>query len=370
MYILPSTKVSDIEAKGTSAQKIAVQYFDKDGNGVIDKSEAVHFNTAQIDVSKQKLTITSKDGYVDTFESVDFEHPESYYTQGYIPIAVIDDYTMGRDGISCQHGTNVCNVIKSINPDISITKFDTNHTLKWNSFQKGLAGFLNKHPKLGELSYKNSFLRNMTDKLLNISSLTNQNITEHLTTIKKQIDAGQRYEAINMSCGQEITYSELNKFVGKELGVELTPDNIAQYKNQIKEILKAKQNETITYYDSSHNASSISIKEVVNVIEAMEATKTPIYIAGAYKTLDGEENVNLYALASNSYCVEAGAEKDGKFILDDNFISHNSLALDENGKRRIEDSLIYEGEFECMSRGSTSLATPMALAKELKEKYK
>ena len=51
------------------------------------------------------------------------------------------------------------------------------------------------------------------------------------------------------------------------------------------------------------------------------------------------------------------------------FVSHNSLALDENGKRRIEDSLVYEGDFECMSRGSTSFATPIALAKALKEKY-
>ncbi len=369
MYILSSTKVSDIEQKGTAEQKIAAQFFDKDGNGIIDRAEADSFNTSKIDVSKQKLTITSKDGFVDEFESVDYQHPESYYTQGYIPVAVIDDFTMGGEGISCQHGTNVCNTIKSINPDISITKFDTNHTQKWNSFQKGFADFQRKHPKLEKLCYGNDFLRGLTGRILNISSLTNQNIIEHLGTIKEQIEAGQKYEAINMSLGSEVTYPALNALVSKELGVEITPDNASKYKTQIKEILKTKQNETITYYNSSHKPSNLSVKDVVGVIEAMEATETTIYIAGSYKTLDGEENINLYALADNALCVEAGAEKDGKFILDDNVISHNSLALDENGNRRIEDSLVYEGDFECMSRGSTSLATPMALAKALKAKY-
>lgn len=369
MNILPYTKVSDIQEKGSPEQKVAVQYFDKDDNGIINKEEADRFNSSKIDVSEQRLIIVSKDGYVDKFESVDYKYPESYYTQGYIPVAVIDDFTMGDDGISCQHGTNVCNIIKSINPDISITKFNTNHTLKWNSFQRSLGNLLIEHPKIDEFCYNNDFLNGLTKKVLETIRLTNLAIIEHLGTIKEQIENGYKYEAINMSCGLEITYPVLNQLVEKELGVKITPDNISQYKTQIKEILNKKQNDKIPYYDSSHKSSYVKIQDVLSVIEAMEETQIPIYIAGSYKTGENEETVNLYALANNALCVEAGVEKDNDFILDNDFVSHNSLALDENGNRRIEDSLVYEGDFECMSRGSTSFATPIALAKALKEKY-
>ena len=48
MYILPSTKIQQIQQKATDEQKEAATYFDKNGNGKIEAHEADAFNNSKI----------------------------------------------------------------------------------------------------------------------------------------------------------------------------------------------------------------------------------------------------------------------------------------------------------------------------------
>ena len=79
--------------------------------------------------------------------------------------------------------------------------------------------------------------------------------------------------------------------------------------------------------------------------------------------LDREiEQFNILALAKNSIIIDAGLIQADGSIIHDKIISHSSLSIDENGKRRIEDAMFYSKDK--INRGCTSYATPMALAKD------
>ncbi len=367
MHILPLTTVSDIETNGTDEQKAAAKYFDKNGNGIIEKTEADSFNSSKISKTNEALTITSADGYVDKYENISTNHTDSYYESGYIPVAVIDDFSMNEENV-IQHGTYVCNIMKSTNPDISITKFNTNHTQNWNGVQKFFGNILANHPNLEKKLYSNDVTMKICEKFFRSPELCNKSLNNAISELKNKIDAGTKYEAANLSQGPACDYETINNLVSDELGVEITPDNIADYKKEIKEILKEKQNQKITYYETGGTETQIKAAEIIETIELIESLNIPVYLAGTYKTPDGEETFNLYSLADNALTVEAGVEDNGEIMRADT-VSHNSFAIDGNGNRRLEDSTFYDGS-DTMDYGSTSFATPMALANDMKEKYK
>ncbi|MCD7878498.1 MAG: hypothetical protein LUG16_01035 [Candidatus Gastranaerophilales bacterium] len=364
MYILPSTKISDIETKGTDNQKAAATYFDKNGNGIIDKNEADSFNLSKISKTDEALTITSPNGYIDKFENISIKRSDDYYKSGYIPVAVVDDFTT-NGGI--QHGTGVCNIIKSINPNISLTKINCCNIENWNGLQKFADKVICKFPKLENALYSNKTTGNLCNDFFGSLNFEAKTFEIAYKKLKEQIDSGVKFEAVNMSQAIECQYSTINSLVSDELGVEITPDNIADYKKEIKEILRQKQTQKIEYEDMKPYSHKGKISDILRIIDAMESVKIPIYNAGAYKSPDNTETFSLLSLADNSLTVEAGIETENGIIHAD-VVSHNSFALDENGKRRIADSIVYgAGELQ---RGSTSFATPMVLANSIKEKYK
>ncbi len=363
MYILPSTKIEQIAQKGTDEQKTAATYFDKNGNGIIEAQEADSFNYSKIVKTPESLTITSPSGYTDKFINIATPHPDSFYEQGFIPVAVIDDFTMGGNG-TVQHGTNVSNVIKYINPNISLTRINTSHTKYFNPIQKGLIKIFNKHPNMERTLDNHKITKKLLDLIYNniphLSMLAHKKSCE---TVKANLDNGMKYKAVNLSAGFDITYSTINELVKNELGIEITPDNISTYRQQIKDIIRNKKDYKISNYNSSGKCVYTKLSETLDVLDAIEQIKIPVYIAGSYKTVNDEETFNLWALADNAICIEGGVEHNGT-IIHDSHVSHNSLAVDKNGHRRLEDSMFYDGSDE-LERGSNSLAVPIALAKAL-----
>lgn len=351
MYILPNTKIETIEQKGTEEQKATAVYFDRNGNGKIDRNEADSFNFSKITRTENKIKIQNLNGHVDTFENVEIRKPNEYYKNGTIPIAVVD--TFHKDCTNNFHGPAVCNILKQKNKNLSITEIDYAPQRCWNKFQNGFAKFADKHIKVSEFLEKHHLFPNFI-----LNKKAQKPLFEAFEEIKTRMNNGEKFKAVNLSSSIGITYEEINKLVEKEIGKPITPNNIKYHSNKIREILEKNENKKIT----SENGK-VKIKTYLELIRLMESINIPIYMAGEYKTGENKdiEQFNILGLAKNSLIVEGGIEQPDGTITHSLNVSHNSLALDQNGKRRIEDSFVYSGSELC--RGSTSYATPMALAK-------
>ena len=155
MYILSNTTIEAIKEKGTAEQKAAAVYFDKNGNGKIDREEADSFNYAKITKTENSLTIQNKNGYIDTFENLNTRKEDSYYKNGSIPIAVIDLYN--PECTNSFHGTAVSNTLKKHNKELSLTEIDYSPHRTWNKFQINFAKFADKHKIFQFLDEKNLF---------------------------------------------------------------------------------------------------------------------------------------------------------------------------------------------------------------------
>lgn len=359
MNIYPNTTTSYIEQNGTPEQKMLCSYFDEDDNGIIDSKEATKFNFSKIKINDKNITIQNQ-GKTDVFENMSIRHTDDYYKSGFIPVAVLDDYTMGNSG-ALDHGYITCNVLKKYNPDLSLDRIETNPTRAYNKLQKFIENKLANHPKLGEFVSKHQWI----EALIFGKDPDSISLQMALDDLNERIGAGIKYKAVNLSLAYGFEYSEINRLVSGELGIEITPDNIAEYKEQILEILKTKKDESIIQ-DCKGKKSFIKIATLLKMIDSIEKTKVPFYMASSYKTTDGNNNEtwSFLALANNAICVEAGRiDKNGN-ITHSQSSTHNSLST-KNGKKYIEDSsTMYCGD--SILGGGTSFATPMALAKDFK----
>jgi len=346
--IKPNTNLLNLQMDYTSIHSVVAAYFDKNLDGNIDEKEASIFNSANFEVAPSAVKIETDDEII-VFSDMGDDKGEKFYSAGNTPVAVVDCFS----GIGRRHGLIVSNMIKKHNPDIAISAFDISPMAYYNPFQKALAYFFERFPKLQEAAIENDYAADILNKIFPFETTADV----YKKTLEVVKDSG-RFDALNLSSGLDCTYEEINRLCEGHLGVRLTPANIASYRDEIKEILKSKSNERMKYIRDFED--SIKISKIVDLVDEIESIEAPVYLAGSYKTLEGEDTFNLMALAKNTLCVEGGADD----VTASN-ISSNSFSRDEKtGEKRLENSLIFDGH---ILGYSTSFATPIRLAKDLRK---
>ena len=268
MYILPNTKIETIEQKGTTEQKAVATYFDKNGNGKIDREETDSFNYAKITKIENGIKIQNTNGQIDTFENIRARKSDSYYKSGSIPIVVID--TFHKECTNNFHGTAVSNILKNYNKELSLTEIDYAPQRCWNKFQMAFGKFAEKYHKIFQyLDKKNLFPHFILNKK------AQKPMFAAFEEIKTRMNNGEKFEAVNFSSAIGISYEEINKLVEKEIGEPITPDNIKKHSSKIREILEKNENRKI-----ESNDQKVRIKRYLDLIKLMESINIPIYMAG------------------------------------------------------------------------------------------
>lgn len=374
MEIRANIKVSDILNRRnntyTSEQKAVAVYFDKNNNGVIDSDEAINFNRSKIVKEKDKIKIALPNGKVVEYEDLTRAKSDKYYKSGHIPVAVIDIFSGPEDSFGCAgHGNSVANLIKKHNPDISLTKFDASPMRTYTDEQKNFIAKCEENPNYEEELVKTPEGRSYLEKLFSPDT-TIKPYAVALDEVQQQIGNGVKFDAVNLSSGCSITYEDLNKICEQELGTAITPENVAKYRMQIKNILSKKINSgEVTKLNIQRAGGEMDAKLILSIMDKIENLKIPVYVASGYKVKDEKtgmatdiQTVNLFAIPKNARAVQGGTTFNGK--IQSPLCNTNSLGINpETGKRYIEDDLDYSaGEF---SRNTASFATPIALAKEL-----
>ena len=360
MYLPVNIRLNTIEEHGTNRQKAVVAYFDFDGNQVIDAKEAKAYNTADIKISDKQISIKLADGRTDVFENIRYRKPDEYYKSGTIPIAVIDTYDPNLH--NGWHGTEVSNTLKKYNPLLALTEFNNSLLLSANPLQRFIVMQMDKNLEFSKKVVNNKILSKIIDLLM--KGNLEKTYINSFSRVKKAIDGGAKFQAVNLSSGYNASYKDINRLVSNELGVEITPDNIKDYIYQIKDVLSTKQNEKILMSSESTHKEYVKVKDILKMVEMLESFKIPVYSANCYKTGDKrlEDVFNLFALAKNVKMVEAGTQMPDGRVVHAPTVSRNSLNIDENGNRRIQDSIYYSDNR--IDRGCTSYAAPMQLAKD------
>ena len=119
----------------------------------------------------------------------------------------------------------------------------------------------------------------------NVESLLSSNISANLDTLFSGIlKRNEKFDAINMSLGVDISFNKLSEL----LGFEITSKNVANLKDRIRDSLaNSKYN--------FENESLACIAENLNKMDLITANGSKIYVAaGNY----GENVFNLYSLAN------------------------------------------------------------------------
>lgn len=350
-------------------------FFDRDFSGTLDEMEIDFLSKSDIiEQTGDYITLSTPEGEV-TYNNIANDRGEEYYQTGSTQVAVVDDFS----GHSAYHGNSVSNVIKEENPDLQVSRFDLNTAYPYNTAQKLFMKTADKLEATKDLrAYWKShpFLSSLYDKIgktIMPESKNDRCIKFALDKVSEEMKNGKEYKAVNLSNGDWCNYEEINELLGKEIeqggriGEPITPENASKYKSEIKQILKERvaQDENLSCESGYFPGTSKKIKYILDTIDTMEELKIPIYIAQSYYSrkpeTKGAQTFNWYSLADNAITIEAGKIVDGK--VNSPFASTSSFALDKNGKRRIEAPLHFNGRFDY---ASTSLATPMALAHELK----
>ena len=227
----------------------------------------------------------------DNYEPLNGLHDANYYTQGTIPVAVINTFSEPTDTI------NTYNTIKSFNPDISVLEFNARPKGKYNLFQKGIKNFIVRHPGLDNFIYQNAFLDTVSKSLLPQSE---EDLTEQCLDNISELNKVISIKAVNIPLYKSCTYNELNRLVIQELNTEITPENYLKYRNSIREILESKKNQRFI----SQN-KKIKISQLLNTIQKMENLNIPIYIPSS----DDTKSFNILSLAKNAIPVQ-GEQND------------------------------------------------------------
>lgn len=118
--------------------------------------------------------------------------------------------------------------------------------------------------------------------------------TNALLGVLSQINKGEKFDAVNFSIGKPISYTELSK----ELGVDITPQNLAQNKALIKQFIFSKKDDIEAPY----------FKSKIETIEKIISKGVPVYVpAGNFEN----ESFNVYSLANGVKTVSA-LDADGQ----------------------------------------------------------
>lgn len=210
----------------------------------------------------------------------------------------------------------------------------------------------------------------------NIESLMSSNISENLDTLFSGIlKRREKYDAINMSFGVDITFQTLSEL----LGFEITQKNVANLKDRIRDSLA----NSIYIFN---NESLSTIAKNLNKMDSITANGNKIYVAAGN---DYAEVFNLYSLAND---IEVVGSKDW-FDEPKSYSANNSLVtryeLDEYPIEKTEEgfditldgktdfkfeemafsrSATKEPSSQCLE--GTSFAAPNAIIEDLSDREK
>lgn len=132
-----------------------------------------------------------------------------------------------------------------------------------------------------------------------------EHIKDSITTpLFKEMRAGKKYDAVNLSIGKEMTFEDMSEMVGEEI----TPKNIASKKRKIKNFLINNPDYTVATDYLFFKTKAKEITEFINCMDSLSARGTKIYVSAGN---GGKESFNLLSLIDNSITVGA-LDKDGK----------------------------------------------------------
>lgn len=191
-----------------------------------------------------------------------------------------------------------------------------------------------------------------------------------LGAVLANIKKGQKYDALNLSQSCDIDL----KYLSDNVGVEITPENLAQNKKAILKWLSSPKAKT----------SGVKLNSILDKLNKISASGTKVYIGAGN---EGKKVFNLFSLANNVKTVGA-LDNDGKKA---SYSANNSLVTrwnlgslkiqkleDKNGKSGFDytgDGTIdvYSDKTSCPIKISsweelegTSFSTPRALVRDLK----
>lgn len=135
-----------------------------------------------------------------------------------------------------------------------------------------------------------------------------QNTNIHLDEILTKIKDGKKYDAINLSLGNAISFEELSK----DMDVNITPENVAQKKDVIKKWLNSPQ---------SISPKIGIIAEIINKLDKLSEKKVQVYVAAGNA---GKDSFNILTIVNGAKVVGC-LEKDGS---KDSDSADNSLVND------------------------------------------
>lgn len=198
-----------------------------------------------------------------------------------------------------------------------------------------------------------------------------------LSSILQNINDGQKYDALNISLSGFINFSYLSKLMGKQI----TPENILQYKGEIKKWLDSQKD--LTKITMHNNENLTQENEIIQKLDEISAKGVKIYIAAG----NSADTFNAFSLAENVKTVGALDLKGDKMNEFSNNSLINSWALGISQINKVQDSKgklgfditgdgsidIYADETSSFFKFTgdpirgTSGATPIALVRDFKQ---
>lgn len=207
-------------------------------------------------------------------------------------------------------------------------------------------------------------------------SIRAADVNRALDKVLEQIDKGEKYDALNISAGNYLSFAE----VSKELGKSITPANLEQNSGSIKQLL----------FKQNTGERGIQLKAEFDKIEKISSKGVPIYMAAGNQ---GRDYFNMYSLAkgvrsvgsleSNGKKADFSADNQlvtkwvqGVFNITETYDSKGKAGFDFTGDGSID---IYSNNCssprppftrDTSELWGTSFSSPKALAQDLNIKIK
>lgn len=193
-------------------------------------------------------------------------------------------------------------------------------------------GFTETHGHIGERfleeglpkgSKVDCFNTNITDD----ETYSLDQINTALGNVLKKMKHGKKYNALDMPTANYVLFKPLSE----EIGIEITPQNISQHKDELKRWLFQ------TYTDEFW----VKRKEIIEKLDKISARGVAIYIPAGNK---GNESLNMFSLANKARTVGALNKERQKawFSADNSLITNWELG-------------IFKVRTECNSKGKCGL---------------
>ena len=172
-------------------------------------------------------------------------------------------------------------------------------------------GFITSRIIEDGLPNANVYKKNIKNPFFENNNYIKDSIAE---PILKEMKAGKKYDAVNLSIGFDADFDDLSKMVGEEI----TPENIASKKRKVKDFLLNNHEKVV---DKRLLFFGLKSKEVIPMIDCMDslsAKGTKVYVSAGNSF---ENTLNLLSLIDNSVSVGALDEYGEKEL----FSGNNSL---------------------------------------------